>query len=224
MHAWGKSSALNYTHQSLKMVMILAQATVKRPSDLSLLRKAPKAMQITKDSVTFQPVFEAKSARPNHPSRPTITLRSAQDEYICPVRFIKEYIGKAKGREEQSEKPFVTRKMGPALVVSKDTIAHWPKKTLTLANVRAPGGSIRKAAATHAACQGVSIRTIMEADEWAYTSMMDEHYIIGLPRGVLARILEQTSASIQEVNMVKNSYRQPTLGWYQHYAKEVFCL
>ena len=74
LHALGKSSALNYTCPTLKTVMILALATVKRPSDLNLLRITPKAMQITEDSVTFQPVSGAKNARPNHPYGPTLTL------------------------------------------------------------------------------------------------------------------------------------------------------
>ena len=40
--------------------MILALATVKRPSDLNLLMNTPGAMQIMEDSVTFKPVFGAK--------------------------------------------------------------------------------------------------------------------------------------------------------------------
>ena len=65
LHACGKPSALNYTHLNLKTVRILALATVKRSSDLNLLKITPKAMQITEDSVTFQLVFGAQNARPN---------------------------------------------------------------------------------------------------------------------------------------------------------------
>ena len=60
LHAWGKPSVLNYTHLTLKTVMILALATAKRPSDLNLLRITTRGMQITEDSVTFQPVFGVK--------------------------------------------------------------------------------------------------------------------------------------------------------------------
>ena len=83
----------------MKTVMIFALATVKRPSDLNLLRITPKAMQITEDSVTFSPVFGAKNAKPNHLYGPTITLRQAEDECLCPVRLIKECIAKTKDRE-----------------------------------------------------------------------------------------------------------------------------
>ena len=101
--AWGKPSALNHTHLTLKTVMILVLATVQRLSDLNLLQKTPKAMQITEDSVIFQPVFGAKNARPKHLYRPTITLRQAEDECLCLMRLIKEYIAKPKiGRTEAS--------------------------------------------------------------------------------------------------------------------------
>ena len=62
------------------MVMILALATVEGPSDLNLLRINPLAMQITEDSVTFQPVFGAMNTRPNHSYGPNMTLRQAQDK------------------------------------------------------------------------------------------------------------------------------------------------
>ena len=45
--------------------MILALATVKRPSEMYLLWITPKVMQITEDSVTFQPLFGVKNARPS---------------------------------------------------------------------------------------------------------------------------------------------------------------
>ena len=37
----------------------------------------------TEDSVTFQPVFRAKDAKPNHSYWPPITLRQAEDECLC---------------------------------------------------------------------------------------------------------------------------------------------
>ena len=80
--------------------MILVLSTIKRPSDLNLLRIAPGAMQILEDSVTFQLVFGAKNARSNHPYDPTITLRQAEDECLYPVRLIKEYVAKTKHRED----------------------------------------------------------------------------------------------------------------------------
>ena len=86
--------------------MNLALATVKRLSYMSLLRITPGAMQISEDSVTFQLVFGAKNVRPNHPYGPIIRLRWAEDECLCPVRLIKEYIAKNKDREDQSDEHF----------------------------------------------------------------------------------------------------------------------
>ena len=173
-------------------------------------------MQILEDSVTFQPVFGAGNTRPNHPYCPTVTLRWAEDECLYPVRLIKEYIAKTKDREDQSVKLFVSRKMGPAVAVSNGTIGSWLKETLTLAKIRASGGSTRKAAATYTASQGASIRTIMEADDWAHTSTMYGHYIRWLPKEILVRIQVQTSASIQEVNVAKIATDNPH--WEDHYT------
>ena len=183
LHSWGKPSPLNYTHLTLKTVMILVLTIVNRPSDLNL-RITPKAMQINEDSVTYQLMFSAKNVRVNHPHGPTIKLRHAEDECLCPVRIIKEYTVKTKDKEDQSEKLFVTRKMGLAVAASNSTMASWLGVTLTLANIRASRGSTRKAAANYAASQGASIRTIMEAGDWAHTSMMYGHYIRFLPREV----------------------------------------
>ena len=54
LHAWEKPLVLNYICLTQKTVMILALATVKRPSELNLLRNTPGAMQILEDSITFQ--------------------------------------------------------------------------------------------------------------------------------------------------------------------------
>ena len=80
--------------------MILAVGTVKRPLDLNLVRITPGALQILEDLVTFQLVFGAKNARPNHPYGTATTLRQAGDECLCPMRFIKEYLARTKDKED----------------------------------------------------------------------------------------------------------------------------
>ena len=75
----------------------MALAMVKRPSYLNLLRITPtKTIQVTVDSVTFKSAFEAKKAQSNDPYGPAIALRQAEDECLCPVRLLKEYIAKNK--------------------------------------------------------------------------------------------------------------------------------
>ena len=61
--------------------MILALATVKEAIRSEPIKDyCSGAMQIMEDSVTFQLVFGAKNARPNHPYGPAITLRCPEDE------------------------------------------------------------------------------------------------------------------------------------------------
>ena len=71
----GKPAALDHTQLMLKTIMILALATVKRPSDLNLLWITPRTMQVTTYSFTFQPLFEAKNTLSSHPYGPMISLR-----------------------------------------------------------------------------------------------------------------------------------------------------
>ena len=152
----------------------------------------------------------ANNARPNHPYGPTITLRWEEDECLCPVRLIKEYIAKAKDRKDKSEKLFVMRKMGPAVAISSGTIAIWLKDTLILANMRASGGSTRKAAATCEDSQGASLRTIMETCDWAHTSIMYGHYIRCLPKKVLVRIPEKHQIAFKELMRQRNLHTTHT--------------
>ena len=49
LHAWGKPLVLHYICLTLKTVMILTLAMVKRTSVLNLLRITLKAMQIAED-------------------------------------------------------------------------------------------------------------------------------------------------------------------------------
>ena len=96
-------------------------------------------------------MFGVKNARPNLPYDATITLRQAEDGCLCPMRLIKEYIAKTKVREDQSDKLFVTRKTGPGVAVSNGIIASWLKETLTIANIRASGESIKMVASIYVA-------------------------------------------------------------------------
>ena len=72
--------------------------------------------------------------------------------------------------------------MDPASAIPSARIASHLKETLTLANIRTPEGSTRKAATSYAANQGASIKTIIEAGDWAHTSTMYGLYIKCLPR------------------------------------------
>ena len=93
--------------------------------------------------------------------------------------------------------------MGLALAVSNATVTSWLKDNLTLANIRTSGGSTIKAATFFAASHGASMRTIMEDGDQAYTSSIYGHYNRCLPREVLVRILEETSANIQGVHVAR---------------------
>ena len=90
--------------------------------------------------------------------------------------------------------------MGLPISVSNSTITKWLKETLTMANTRSSGGSMEKAVTSHTASEETSVQTIIEAGNMGHTSTVYGHYIRGLPREVLVRIIQQTSGSIQEMN------------------------
>ena len=197
LKAWGPPDQLNYTRLTLKTCMILALCTCKRPSDLNLLRISKGNMQVMESAITFHPAFGAKNARRSHAYTPPFTIRLARDECLCPVRTIKAYLKATMSRPNRSKNFFVTRKQGNAIAVTNGTIATWLTETLKLANIKASGGSTRKASASWAASKGVSIKTILEAGDWAHASTAYRHYIKCLPEAVAQRIAEQISGSIQ---------------------------
>ena len=85
----------------------------------------------------------------------------------------------------------MTQNMGLAFTVSDAAVVNWLKETLTLVSITVSGDSTRKAATSYATCKSTLIKTIIEAGDWAHTSMMNSHYNKCLPREVLVRILEQ---------------------------------
>ena len=91
----------------------------------------------------------------------------------------------------------MTRKQSNAIAVTNGTIATWLTETLKLASIKALGGSAQKASASWAASKGVSIKTILEAGDWAHMSTAYHHYIKCLPEAVAQRIAEQISGSVQ---------------------------
>ena len=152
-------------------------------------------------AITFHPAFGAKNARRSHAYTPPFTIRLARDKCLCPVRTVKAYLKATMSRLNRSKNFFMMRKQGNAIAVTNGTIATWLTETLKLASIKASGGLTRKASASWAASKGVSIKTILEARDWAHASTAYRHYIKCLPEAVAQRIAKQISGSVQ-VNVV----------------------
>ena len=197
LRAWGPPDQLNYTRLMLKTCMILALCTCKRPSDLNLLRISKENMQVMELAIMFHPAFRAKNAHRSHAYTPAFTIQLARDECLCPVRTIKAYLMATTSQPNRSKNFFVMRKQGNTITVTNGTIATWLTETLKLASIKALGGLTQKALASWAVSKGVSIKTILEAGEWAHTSTAYRHYIKCLPEAVAQRIAEQISGSVQ---------------------------
>ena len=69
---------------------LLALASIKRISDLTLLRTDEEAMAVGPSRAIFQPAFGAKQDRPGH-LPPPLVISAVGDELICPLRHLKEY-------------------------------------------------------------------------------------------------------------------------------------
>ena len=152
-------------------------------------------------AITFHPAFEAKNTRRSHAYTLPFTIQLARDKCLCPVRTIKAYLKATMSQLNRSKNFFVMRKQGNAITVTNGTIATWLTKILKLASIKASGGSTKKALASWAASKGVSIKTILEAGDWAHASTTYCHYIKWLREAVAQRIAEQISGGVQ-VNVV----------------------
>ena len=53
-----------------------------------------------------------------------IIFRISEDEFLCPVAQVKEYLARIKNKKQRSDKLLVTRKMGPAVSLSIVVVAN----------------------------------------------------------------------------------------------------
>ena len=203
---WGPVKDLNYTRLSLRTCAILALATCKRPSDLTLLHIGIGQMTDNRvtNTIIFSPVFGAKNARAKHPYQPFVTLHQYDDcPELCPVRHIRQYIQTTSQphRQPRSTALFVNRRMNlPATAATRQSIASWLKEILHLAGIYRKGQKWRATAASNAAIKGASIEQLLAAGDRSAMGVVQKHYLLHLSDETREKLMEQAH-SVQALNL-----------------------
>ena len=185
IRAWGPTHQLDLGQLARRSLTLVALASIKRLSDLTLLDTAPGHMVLSSNRAVFQLRFGAKQARPGH-TPPVVTLEQVTDPILCPVDHIRQYLQRTEGTRSSSAL-FVTMTPphGPASVAS---LRSWLLRTLKEAGITFPAGSTRAAAASFALAHRVSIPTILACGDWAKAHTMMTHYIRRVPASVLQAV------------------------------------
>ena len=181
LRTWGNPEDLTRAKLTWRLAMLLALASARRASDLSLLDIDDKNLLKSDDSWRFSLVFGAKQDRPGHLPQDIVISKQVSRE-LCPIENLKEYLRRTEGEREGNTQLLRTT-VPPLRPASKQTVRSWLTKVLDLAGIQAPGGSTRAASATWAAARAVPISTIMAAADWSCIKTMSRYYIRPLPQG-----------------------------------------
>ena len=146
LRSWGNPEELSRQKLTWRVAMVLAMASARRASDLSLLHIDEYHLFKKNDSWRFHLVF---SAKPGHITQDVIISKQACRE-LCPLENLREYLRRTEGKRGSHMQLFRTT-VQPLKPASKQTIRSWLSKVLDSAGILAPGGSTRAAAATWAA-------------------------------------------------------------------------
>lgn len=125
---------------------------------------------------TIQTVDTLKHSRPGHHQLALELQRFEQDQKLCVVNCLPEYIQKTRTVRNHTDQLLIcyTKPFGPA---SKDSIARWLKSVLLAAGIQNfPPHSFIKAAASSMFNSGSSVDDILKSARWSKTSTFYKFY------------------------------------------------
>ena len=169
---WGPASTLDRVRLTWRLTTLLALASARRASDLTLMHVAEAHMFKSRKIWRFSLVFGDKQDRPGH-----VILSSQSSSELCPLTNLELYLEITETARSQVSQLLRTtvNPFGPA---ARTTIRAWLSKVLQLADIEATGGSTRAAAATWASARAVPIATIMSAADWPSISTFSRLFIL----------------------------------------------
>jgi len=165
--SWKDNEELSIKLLTLKTVSLLALCSAQRAQTLSVINV--HECHFGKTDLQIVVTERLKTSKPGE------ILRMKFDQFrirkLCLVRCIKVYIERTKANRNTS-KLFISVK-SPYNPVSSQTISHWLKNTLSLANVDTSmykGHSFRHSSTSKASSLGVSIDNIYKSAGWSSKS------------------------------------------------------
>ena len=177
LKAMGEPSSLPTPLLTKKLAMLLALVSVQRSSDLVRLSLP---VTTTDDRVIIPVKGLAKQSAPGtaRGRDPLSVLEFTQDETLCPVRCLKEYLARTEAWRKEQPQLFLAT-VAPHGPVSSSTIARWLKDVLRLSGVDTScfsGHSTRSASTSAAALSGMTTAGIMQRAGWSQRNTFARFY------------------------------------------------
>ena len=163
--SWGKNSLLTLKQLAFKLSMLLMLVTAQRGQTIIALSIDNMDLE---DVVVFRLKKLLKHNRLGDPLD-SLVLRPFDTCYrLCVVRAVKQYLERTKSLRK-GEKQLLVSFAPPYKPISRDTLARWTVKTLSLAGIdtaKYSGHSTRGASASAAKRCGVPINLILRQAGW----------------------------------------------------------
>jgi integrase len=168
------NSDLTLLQLSCKICMLLLLLTAQRCQTLHLLKVDD--ISFNRDSVTIHSRQLLKQSRPGMHLAPISLKAYENNQKLCIVTLLKEYIQRTKNLRCDDSLFISTVK--PHKAASQNTISRWIKLTLSKANIdkQFKPHSTRAAAVSMASLKGVPLETIIKSAGWSNSSTFAKFY------------------------------------------------
>ena len=167
---------------TLKTCFLLAITSARRADDLSKLSIHPLSCELLTDKAALVPEALLKQDRPSHFMAPIEIRAFQEDEKLCEVHTLKQYLRVVAPLRGQTTSLMVTCNK-PHKKPSSQTISRWLVETIKLAYEAAKlslehvaGNSTRAFATPWAEFKGMSLADIMKMADWATAGTYFNHY------------------------------------------------
>lgn len=120
-----------------------------------------------------------KCTKPSNPNKPLRYLAFPEDESLCPVKCLTEYIERRKIFLKNEEGRLFFTHAKPHHIASKDTVARWVREAMRFAGINTDvfkPHSIRSASTSKAKAKGVPMDVILRHGTWSQSSTFFKFY------------------------------------------------
>lgn len=161
---------------TLKLLMLLLLVTGQRGQSMHLLNIS--TMTLNEKSCNFQLTSHTKTSKPWNPSHGIVVNAFEQNQDLCPVHTLKEYIKRTQNLRGNQNQLFISFTK-PHKVVARDTISRWTKLVLVNSGVDTntfKSHSTRAASASKARQKDVPLDVILSHVGWSTSSTFSKFY------------------------------------------------
>lgn len=136
-------------------------------------------MQILQGKIVFTIGEKLKTTRPGKHLEPIELLEYPQDESLCVVSHLKQYIKCTDQLRDTQHTRLLISHSKPHKPVTNSTVGKWAKSVLREAGIDTStfsGNSARPASTSYGARSGLTLKEILKAGGWSNALTFAKHY------------------------------------------------